>query len=284
MKPLLLQKNAGIRLVRSIMFLLCLTCLSAANAFCKEQPVYVFAVLPQQPPVVMHKNWRPLLDQLTRDTGVEFKLKLYETMAQFEEDTLMGVPDLIFTTPPMTVIAHKQKGYNPLVRGAQSISGVLFVARDSPIVSVKELDGSSVAFAGSRNVCSIIVRDALANNAVGVRNLYEGSRANVVKSVLLGKAQAGATLNQDLAKDPQALSQVRIIMETAKFPPHPVSAHPRLPKKLVTAITTAILKMNDNENGKTLLKAAGIVDPIKATYDKDYKRLESIDVVGLSKE
>lgn len=117
-----------------------------------QQKTYLFAVLPQRPPVTMHANWRPFLDQLEKATGVQFKLKLYETMPQFETEMLRGEADLIFSTPPHTVLARQSQKYQPLVRGSHQIAGVLFTRRDSAIKTLKDLDNQEVAFVGSRNV------------------------------------------------------------------------------------------------------------------------------------
>lgn len=117
-----------------------------------EQKQYVFAVLPQRPPVAMHASWRPFLDQLEKRLGVSLKLKLYETMHQFEEDMKRGEADFVFSTPPHVVLAHQSQKYRPLVRGSHAIAGVLFTKKNSAIKSLADLDNKEIAFVGSRNV------------------------------------------------------------------------------------------------------------------------------------
>lgn len=269
----------------TIFFIIGLSCLPPTLVSGGQPAAYVIAVLPQQSPVAMHENWSPFLERLTRETGIIFKLKLYETMAAFEKDALKGIPDLIFSTPPIAVLAHQKEGYKPLVRGSRETSGVLFVAKDSPIQSVKELEGKEISFVGSRNVCSILVRSALDKDVrIGIKKQYQGSTANVIKSVLIGKAQAGATLDQELAREAQMFDQVRILLETPKFPPHPISAHPRLPKKVGDRIAAAVIRMHGDEAGKKLLKTVRMSEPVRADYNRDYRRLENIDIVGLSQE
>ena len=117
-----------------------------------EQKSYLFAVLPQRPPVVMHAKWRPFLNRLERETGVTFKLKLYETMPQFEDELKRGEADFIFATPPQVVLARQSQHYQPLVRSSHMIAGVLFIRKDSAIKSLADLNNKEVAFIGSRNV------------------------------------------------------------------------------------------------------------------------------------
>ena len=118
----------------------------------EEQKTYLFTVLPQRPPVAMHASWRPFLDRLEQETGVSFKLKLYETMPQFEAEMKRGEGDLIFSTPPHVVLARQSRKYQPLVRGSRRIAGVLFTRKNSSIKGVADLDNQEIAFVGSRNV------------------------------------------------------------------------------------------------------------------------------------
>lgn len=138
------------RIVLSVLLLLFVTVVPEMVLAATQE--YLFAVLPQRPAVAMHTSWRPFLDKLEKETGVRFKLKLYETMSQFEEDVKRGEADFIFTTPPQMVLAHSGKGYQPLVRGSRQIAGVLFTRKDSGIEKLGDLDNKEVAFIGSRNV------------------------------------------------------------------------------------------------------------------------------------
>jgi len=132
--------------------LLVLVVALASSAMAATRKTYLFAVLPQRPAVAMHTSWRPFLDQLEREAGVSFRLKLYETMPQFEEDLRRGEADFIFSTPPHVVLARQSQHYLPLVRGSRTIAGVLFTKRGSAIKTLKDLDNQEVAFVGSRNV------------------------------------------------------------------------------------------------------------------------------------
>ncbi len=124
----------------------------AQTASGEQQKQYLFAVLPQRPPVAMHASWRPFLDQLEKQLGVSLKLKLYETMPQFEEEMKRGEADFVFSTPPHVVLAHQSQKYQPLVRGSHTIAGVLFTRKNSAIKTLADLDRQEVAFVGSRNV------------------------------------------------------------------------------------------------------------------------------------
>ena len=74
-------------------------------------------------------------------------------MADFERDIVSSeAPDFIFTNPMQIVVAHKQQGYIPLVRGSKLVHAVVFVRRDSPARTVDDLSGKRIAFVGAKSL------------------------------------------------------------------------------------------------------------------------------------
>ena len=113
---------------------------------------YVLAVIPSAPPVVVHRAWTPFIERLARETGLSFKLKIFNEMTEFERDLERTPRDFIFASPTQIVIAHDAQGYIPLVRSSRNITGALFVRKDSPVQTVRDLQGKEIAFVGAKNV------------------------------------------------------------------------------------------------------------------------------------
>lgn len=237
----------------------------------------VLALIPQAPPVAMHERWTPFVSRLAELTGQPITLKVYEDMQSFERDYSAGVPDLLFAHPSMTAEAHVRQGFIPLVRDRTTISGILFVRKDSPIQSVAELEGKRVAFVGARSFCSIITR-GLMSQEMAERSFQEqnsGSTRNVLKAVVLGKADAGASLDVAIEAEPPDLrDQLRPLATTRAMAPHPLSAHPRVPEALRRRIAEAVLAMGATQGGPALLAAVRFPDPVLADYERDYRPLE----------
>lgn len=119
---------------------------------------------------------------------------------------------------------------------------------------------------------------------LNLKQLYAGSSSNVYKTVLLGKAAAGAVLDVDFDAQPADMkAQLKPLIYTPKMSPHPISAHPRVPKQLQQAITAAVLKMNETADGKKLLQGVQLSDPVAAEYARDYKALEKMDYEALTR-
>ncbi len=136
--------------------MLCLTAavlmLGTIPSSADQKDPYVLAVIPSGPPVATHALWTPFVERLSRDTGIPLRLKVYEKMSDFENDILRGVPDFIFASPFQAVIAHEKQGYIPLVHSSKLVSAELFVRSDSPIRTVNDLSGKTIAFVGNKNL------------------------------------------------------------------------------------------------------------------------------------
>lgn len=142
--------SRAIRVVGLTLAAFVLTAVAPASA--KTKDFYVLAVIPSAPPVTMHTLWMPFVERLSRDTGLDIRLKVYEKMSDFERDISNGAPDFIFANPLQAVVAREAQGYVPLVRGGKQVSAELFVRRDSPIRTVDDLSGRKIALVGNKNL------------------------------------------------------------------------------------------------------------------------------------
>ena len=246
---------------------------------------YVVGVVPSFPPLTMHAAWSPFVERLSRETGFELTLKVYENMPDFEADFRAGRTDFIFANPVQAMQAHKAQGYIPLVRGNRKIASVLFVAGDSPVREVKDLAGKDIAFVGPKNICSVLMRQRLSQGEFEKLNFkprMTGSASNVLKSVQIGKADAGALLEGDFNQQSAASGGgFREILTTAPIAPHPLSAHPRVPPAVREVVTEAVLRLAGESDGTGLLSAVRLALPERADYDRDYRDLERIDLESL---
>jgi len=247
---------------------------------------YVVAVVPRAPPVTMSKNWTPLLDRLSEDTGLRFRLRLFDRMAEFEREIWSGKPDLIFASPVQTVVARESQGYIPLVRDSRPVNIGLFVRADSPVRSLDQLTDKKISFVGNKNICSVYIQHELAlpDKKLNYAQEYAGSSRNVILNVLLGKADAGAIFSPEMERETdETRQQLRQVISTPNFAPHPLSAHPRLDPAVRAKIRKALLALAASPDGVELLKPLRLEKLTEADYDRDYRHLEAIDIKGLTR-
>lgn len=71
--------------------------------------VYTLAVVPNLPAVTLHKNWRPVIEHLSKEAGVKIDLKLYDKITTFLVDTQAGRADFVYAPPNMFFLAYKKQ-------------------------------------------------------------------------------------------------------------------------------------------------------------------------------
>ena len=257
---------------------------AATVAVAQEKKVYILAVVPQFTPSEVHRNWSPIIEKLSRATGRQLEIKIYPSIQKFETAFLNGEIDLVFMNPYHAVMAKRAQGYIPLVRDdANRLIGILLVQRDSPIKSIKELNGKALAFPAPNSfAASLYIRALLADQEkIKIIPLYLKTHSNVYRHVIMGEAVAGAGVNNTLKREPpEVQAQLRLLFETPGVPSHPLVAHPRVPEGLRQTVTNTLLEMQNDPAGQKLLTDIQMPKPVRADYAKDYQPLEKL---GLEK-
>ena len=257
---------------------------AATVAVAQEKKVYILAVVPQFVPSEVHRNWSPLVDKLSRAIGRQIEIKIYPSISKFETAFLNGEIDLAFMNPYHAVMAKRAQGYIPLVRDdANRLIGILLVQRDSPLKSIKELNGKALAFPAPNSfAASLYIRALLADQEkIKIIPLYLKTHSNVYRHVIMGEAVAGGGVNNTLKREPpEVQAQLRVLFETPGVPSHPLVAHPRVPEGLRQTVTNTLLEMQNDPAGQKLLTDIQMPKPVRADYAKDYQPLEKL---GLEK-
>lgn len=157
--------------------------------------------------------------------------------------------------------------------------------QDSPIRSIDDLIGRKISFVGNKNICSVYIQHELAQHKkkLDFEKEYAGSTRNVIINVLLGKSDAGAVFKPEMDREPaDTRSQLREVVATPEFAPHPISAHPRVAAAVREAVRQAMLDMAASADGAAALKPLRMQDMVAADYGRDYRALEAIDIKGLT--
>jgi phosphonate transport system substrate-binding protein len=254
-----------------------LACLMSAPAWSAGPAVYTVAVVPQFPATEINRVWAPILDRVGQEAGVVLQLKLSRDIPGFEEELLAGKPDFAYMNPYHQVMARKAQGYVPLVRDSTLLTGILVVRQDDPIQSVKELEGRTVAFpAPNAFGASLMIRAHLSLvDKISFTPLYAKTHTNAYRQAIVGKAAAAGGLRATLEKEPpEVRANLRVLLETPGAPPHPLSAHPRVPIKVQQAVRAAMLKLAGDTALREFYQDIPMAQPVAADHARDYQPLE----------
>lgn len=225
--------------------------------------------------------WRPLLDQLARQSGLTFRLDVPPSIPAFEKSLMAGEYDLAYMNPYHYLVASKRQGYLPLVRDhGGNLSGIIVVAADSPITQLGQLNGKVVAFPAPNAMgAALVPRAEFARKYhITVTEKYVKSHSSAYLAVLLNEADAAGGIASTLALLPEASRQkLRILHETEQFPPHPLAAHPRLGPAQRDSITKAFLALAKTPEGNGHIMDIPMREPGPASA-ADYAGLARLDL------
>lgn len=246
-----------------------------------ESSVYSFGVVPQFSSGRISKTWEPILEMLQKETGLQFELNGSLDIPAFERNFTKGAFDFAYMNPYHAIVAHDTEGYEPIIRDVgRSLYGIIVAKKDSPIQSINDLDGKKVAFPAPNALGAALIPRAEFSRKykIKVSEMYVSSHTSVYLNVALGLASAGGGVQKTFSQQPERItSQLKIISKTQEVPPHPITAHQRVPKKVREAVAKAFLTIGATEMGAKLLKKIPIKSVGSASIE-DYKTLREMNL------
>ena len=260
--------------------LLCLTLMapvmmSHANET-SEAKTYSFGVVPQFSSERISRTWEPILELLEKETGLQFELNGSLDIPAFERNFTKGAFDFAYMNPYHAIVANESEGYQPIIRDVgRSLYGIIVVKKDSPYLSVVDLDGKKVAFPAPNALGAALIPRAEFSRKykIDIEEMYVSSHSSVYLNVALGLAAGGGGVQKTFSQQPEHItSQLKIINKTQKVPPHPVTVHRRVPDDVKRQVQEAFLKIAESDTGAKLLKKV----PIKTAGEssiEDYQLL-----------
>jgi len=238
--------------------------------------VYTVYVVPQFEQRKLYAVWSPIVEDLKRRTGLNFKLITTLNVDDFHKAHAWGEFDFVYVSSYTLTRFHDTQGYIPLVADAAPISGIVVVRKDSPIKSVADLDGKIVAFPSPYSIAaSLLVRSDFDQiHHVQITPLNASTHSSVYLHVAKGLAAAGGGANKTLQEQSEPIrEQLRVIYTTRSFPSHPIAAHPRVPREVRDKVRDAILAMAGTREGQEMLAKVPMTRPIPVTY-ADYSIMQ----------
>lgn len=232
------------------------------------EPGYSFGTLTQRSPVLMAQYWNPLLDYVSRRSGISLTLKVAATGDQSSDATVRGEYDFVYSNHQFKPSAAAQ-GYAVILRPlAPEITAQIVTLEGSPIRALKDLQGKTVGFANSQAFAGYTVpMDRLVRQGIGVEAVFGGSQEGIMAQLVAGSVVA-AGVNGVVMRDYAARENLRyrVLWQSAAFPDLAISAHPRVPRAAVEAVRHAFAGMSTDEEGKRVLEASAKLIKQKPPY------------------
>ena len=241
--------------------------------------VLTVGVVPQFAVSRLHQIWKPILDNLSQQTGYQFELQGAADIPAFEREFLAGQYDIAYMNPYHYLLAEAQ--YRPLLKDlGRQLYGIVVVRKDSPVTSMEQLEDQVIAFPAPNALgASLMIRAALGDQyAIDYDARYVKTHSSVYLNVLLGQAAAGGGVQKTFNQQPAKVrDQLRILYQTPKVAPHPLVVNRQLPDDVVEKIRQAFLVLAATDQGKALLKKVPFRKLGPATAE-DYHPLRSLNL------
>ncbi len=221
----------------------------------REKPVIYIGVISRYNPVIMYKNYQPMMDYLSEHTPYLAELKLGKTYEDAVSFLGKGIVDIAILGGLTYLEAHKQYGAHPIVKPLNSAGepfyhSVIIVRDDSPLMTIADLVGHSLALASFHSTAgNLIPRHELFRSGLQLHSLSRIENLPhyelVVKAVLKGRFDAGAV--KDAIAHQYQVKGVRILHVSEPIPSGPLVGRANLPNSIRRDIATALLQLDASD-------------------------------------
>lgn len=231
-----------------------------------------FGVTPQVSLDKLAAIWGPLLEHVSKKSGVKLKLDSAATLPDFEDVHIQGGYDLAFVNP--LVFVRASKAMRAVARENGTLQGILLVSASSPIQSLDELRGRRVAFpspvAFAATKLNKIAIEGAGLNDGDTSIQYVGTQDAVYDAILSGSVDAGGGIPrtyEQLPADKKAL--LRVLNKTEPVVGFALSANRKASAEKVRKVAQALIALSSTPEGQALLAKVNIKGFIAAA-DPDF--------------
>jgi len=235
----------------------------------------VFGSVAMDIPAVMHQRLKPLTKYLSKRLNKKVVLKLSPNMGAAINEAAKGTVDIAYLTPVAYLRAHDKGGAQLIVKtvtkGKASFKLMIVVKEDSPIKSVKDLQGKSFAFGDER---ALLQRAAVVGAGVNMDQFKEyrfiGHYDNIARAVMNNDFDAG------ILKDTMAYKWegkgLRILHASPALPPYNIVASKNVSKEMLKELQRIFLSLDKNnpDHLKVIKAVDKKYDGFAATSDAEY--------------
>ncbi len=244
------------------------------------EEIHTFGVAPQFEQRKLFAIWKPVMDELEKRTGARFKFMSTFSVPEFEQAVSKGAYDFIYVNPYHFYKERTHQGYVALVRDRTPLRGIVVVRQDSPIKTIKDLDGKTLAVPSPNAIgASMLPRAELErNHAVRMAMVHAKSHSSAYLHAIQKLADAAGGVEKTLLEQDKAIQDaLRIVFRTRDFPSHPIAAHPRVPESMQNKVRQAFLDISASPQGEGLLGDIPMSQAVPASF-KDYQVFQSLNL------
>ncbi len=245
----------------------------------------LIGLIPEQSLFKQMDRYEPLARYLSRKTGADVQLTILPRYGNIISNFVSAGMDGAFFGSFTYALAHEKLGVEVLVRpedpdGISTYHGMIFVRKDSGIRSAEQMAGKRFAFVDKATTAGYLLPRAYfqhhgKNYRTFLREFYfAGTHEDAIYDVLNGKADIGAAKNTVFNRLARSDAKIRdlldVLAESPEVPENAFAVRKDLDRGLRSQLQDALLSMDADPEGVTVLKTFGARRFI-LTRGSDYK-------------
>lgn len=273
---------------RSLAFIIALTLLSlfgvshqlAAQAPDNLVPL-VFGVSPTEETDTLKSRFAPLVSYLQGRLGRPVRLEIAKSPLTQVVRTGIGRIDIAYLEVEEYLHLTQRYGVRPILAGLSldkgaGIKGVIVTAKDSPIITLRDLQDTDVAFGDVNSATGyLLAHMALTQANVTVKEHHLAKQPNIAYGILAGNFAAGA-INERVFRQ-FADRGLRLLMTLPASPPPVFVSNPKLPSALQVEIRATFQEIGAAPGSLEVLRAIDRnADGLIPITDNDYDAIRQL--------
>ncbi|MEO9525328.1 phosphate/phosphite/phosphonate ABC transporter substrate-binding protein [Marinobacter alexandrii] len=242
--------------------------------------VLTFGVVPQQASEKLARQWVPLTNALSEQTGFTIEFETAPSIPEFEKRLADGVYDFAYMNPYHFTVFNEDPGYVAIARQRDHvIRGIIVVSSDLEIESLEELAGKNMAFpAPGAFAATLITRAFLDEAAPGYTATFVNSHDSVYRAVAKGLFAGGGGIVRTLREiEPDLQNQLEVLWLSPGYTGHAFAVHPRVPEAIRDSVQSALIEMTSDEEGRTIVRNLGM-QSFQEAVDSDWDDVRSLGI------
>lgn len=251
----------------------------------KKDNEIIFGINPFTYPENIKNMYIPILERVCKNIGYKANVIILKDYTALEKSIENNTIDIGWFSPFAYVDAHEKINVIPIaapkVNGTNYYNGYIVTKNNSGIKTINDLKGKSFGYVDKKSASGYLyARNILKTNNINPDTTFSkvsflGSHDNVIKAVLSGEIDAGATYNEAIDnanKNGLDTKNLTIIAKTEDIPKDAIAANPRLDKLLVEKLQKSFAEFNDFKGINTVVD--GFVISKDSNYDVIRKLLK----------
>jgi len=266
----------------------------------KQEPavkILSIGLIPERNIFKQLERYEPLARYLTKKTGIGMELKTLTRYGNIAENFVSLGLDGAFLGSFTYTLAHAQLGVEAIARpeyedGSSTYYGMIFVRKDSGIVTAHDMKGKVFAFvdkattAGHLLPLAYFKENGIKDYKSFLKEFYfAGTHEDTINDVLDGKADIGAAKNtvyyQLAETDKRINDELVVLKRSPDVPQNGLALRKEIDPDIRDAIKKTLLTMHEDPEGQRILhqfRARKFIE----TDDNDYAPVyKYIDEIGL---